>query len=80
MIKAYFALCEADFPEQRSELRQIALALRRQRLETMEQLIYLYRNDPRTLANIRGIGQKRLQLIREVCRSYETDHCRCQEE
>lgn len=73
MLKAYFACCEERFPGQRAQLRQISLALRRAQIDTMEQLCRLCRNEPGTLTAMRSIGTKRLKLIEQVCRQYETD-------
>lgn len=75
MIKDFFAYCEARFPEQRSQLRQVSLALRREQINTMEQLCRLCRDDPGTLTAIRAIGYKRLELIQQVCAQYEHECC-----
>lgn len=75
MIKEFFAYCEARFPEQRAQLRQISLALRREQINSMEQLCRLCRDDPGTLTAIRAIGAKRLELIRQVCTQYEHRSC-----
>lgn len=73
MIKEYFARCEEKFPEQRAQLRQVSLALRREQIDTMENLCLLCRNTPGTLTAIRSIGTKRLGLIERVCTQYEND-------
>lgn len=75
MIKDYFARCEARFPAQQAQLRQVSLALRREQVNTMEQLCLLFRSDPGALSAIRSIGTKRLGIIEQVCRQYEAD-CR----
>lgn len=75
MVKEYFARCEDRFPEQRAQLRQVSLALRREQISSMEHLCRLCWDDPGMLTAIRSIGAKRLGLIQQVCRQYETD-CR----
>ena len=72
MIKDDFARCEALFPEQRTQLRQIALALRREQVNTMEQLCWLFQNSPESLA---GIGEKRMKVIEQVYRAYQAEGC-----
>lgn len=71
MVKECFAACEQQFPEQRSELRRISLALRRNGVEEMEQLCRLISQTPQELLRIRSIGEKRLWLIAQVCRQYQ---------
>ena len=71
MVKTYFAACEAAIPERRGELRRIALALRRARIDTMEALCALQRAGPEKLLAIRSIGKKSLPLIAAVCARYE---------
>lgn len=73
MVKDFFMRCEDRFPEQRTQLRQVSLALRRERISTMEQLCRLFREDPEALAGIRSIGRKRLELIELVYRTYQAD-------
>lgn len=73
MVKDYFLCYEARFPERRAQLRQVSLALCRERISTMEQLCRLFREDPEALAGIRSIGRKRLELIELVYRAYEAD-------
>ena len=75
MIKEYFARCEVRFPEQRAQLRQVSLALRREQIDTIEQLYRLFQNTPEALADIRSIGEKRLGIIERVCKAYEADCC-----
>ena len=71
MVKAYFAACEPFFPQQRGELRRVALALCRGGVDTMEQLCALQRAGPKGLLAIRSIGAKSLPLIAAVCARYE---------
>lgn len=71
MIKEYFIACEQQFPEQRSELRRISLALRRSGVLTMPELYQMYLQSPEYLLQIRSIGEKSISLIGEVCRQYE---------
>lgn len=73
MVKEYFARCEQRFPQQRAQLRQVSLALRREQISTMDQLCRLCRTAPAMLAEVRSIGTKRLGLIRQVCTQYEAD-------
>ena len=71
MVKAYFAACEPFFPQQRGELRRVALALCRGGVDTMEQLCALQRAGPAGLLSIRSIGAKSLPLIAVICARYE---------
>lgn len=71
MVKAYFAACEPFFPQQRGELRRVALALCRGGVDTMEQLCALQRAGPERLLELRSIGAKSLPLIEAVCARYE---------
>ena len=71
MVKAYFAACEPFFPQQRGELRRVALALCRGGVDTMEQLCALQRAGPKGLLAIRSIGEKSLPLIAAICARYE---------
>lgn len=71
MVKAYFAACEPFFPQQRGELRRVALALCRGGVDTMEQLCALQRAGPAGLLSIRSIGAKSLPLIAAICARYE---------
>ena len=80
MIKDYFALGATRFPEQRTQLRRVSLALRREQIHTMEQLCRLRADSPEGLLSIRAIGAKRLGLIEAVCRQYESDRVQGQEE
>ena len=75
MIKDDFARCEALCPEQRTQLRQIALALRREQVNTMEQLCWLFQNSPESLAGMRSIGEKRMKVIEQVYRAYQAEGC-----
>ena len=67
MVKAYFAACEPFFPQQRGELRRVALALCRGGVDTMEQLCALQRAGPERLLELRSIGDKSLPRIAAVC-------------
>lgn len=71
MVKAYFAACEPFFPQQRGELRRVALALCRGGVDTMEQLCAMQRAWPEGLLELRSIGTKSLPLIAAVCARYE---------
>lgn len=71
MVKAYFAACEPFFPQQRGELRRVALALCRGGVDTMKQLCALQRAGPKGLLEIRSIGEKSLPLIAAVCARYK---------
>ena len=63
MVKEYFISYEQKYPEQRSELRRISLALRRNGIETMPELYQMYRYNQKQLLQIRSIGEKSVQLI-----------------
>ena len=78
MVKTYFAACEGQFPQQRGELRRIALALCRGGVDTMEALCALRRSGPGGLLEIRSIGEKRLGLIEAVCARYEENQASSQ--
>ena len=71
MVKSYFAACEPFFPQQRGELRRVALALCRGGVDTMEQLCALQRAGPERLLELRSIGAKSLPLIAAVCARYK---------
>lgn len=73
MLKDYFIACEACFPERRSQLRRLSLALRRERINTMEQLCHLQQTGPDALLALRSIGTKSLDLIEQVCNRYESE-------
>lgn len=68
----FFARCEEALPRSRTELRRTALALRRNGVETMEELCLLQRQEPKQLAAFRDVGTKSLALIRAVCADYES--------
>lgn len=72
-VKEYFIRCETIFPQWRSGLRRVSLALRRERITTMEQLCRLNQMGPQALLAIRSIGEQRLSLIEAVCRQYEVE-------
>lgn len=71
MIKEYFAACEPIFPQYRTQLRRLSLALCRGGVERMEELCRIYTQTPERLMKIRSIGTKSLPLIEEVCRQYQ---------
>ena len=52
MVKEYFIAYEQQFPEQRSELRRISLALRRNGIETMPELYQMYRDNRKQLLQL----------------------------
>lgn len=79
MVKAYFAACEPFFPQQRGELRRVALALCRGGVDTMEQLCALQRAGPERLLELRSIGAKSLPLIAAICARYEENQTLSQE-
>lgn len=49
MIKDYFAAYEQQYPEQQSQLRKISLALHRNGVSTMSELVRLYMQNPEQL-------------------------------
>lgn len=73
MVKEYFISYEQKYPEQRSELRRISLALRRNGIETMPELYQMYRYNRKQLLQIRSIGEKSVQLIGKLCSVYEME-------
>ena len=73
MVKEYFISYEQKYPEQRSELRRISLALRRNGIETMPELYQMYRYNRKQLLQIRSIGEKSVQLIGQLCSVYEME-------
>ena len=73
MVKEYFIAYEQQFPEQRSELRRISLALRRNGIETMPELYQMYRDNRKQLLQIRSIGEKSVRLIGKLCSVYEME-------
>ena len=73
MLNDYFIACEACFPERRPQLRRLSLALRRERISTMEQLCHIQQTGPDALLALRSIGTKSLGLIEQVCTRYESE-------
>ena len=73
MVKEYFIAYEQQFPDQRSELRRISLALRRNGIETMPELYQMYRDNRKQLLQIRSIGEKSVRLIGKLCSVYEME-------
>jgi hypothetical protein len=70
-IGAYFDQYEQARPECRSLLHRGSFALRRNGLETMEELCELCRSKPEQLAEVRSIGPQTLPLILAVCAKYQ---------
>ncbi len=66
MLNDYFIACEDCFPERRSQLR-------RERINTMEQLCHIQQTGPDALLALRSIGTKSLGLIEQVCTRYESE-------
>ncbi|MEG0895541.1 MAG: hypothetical protein RSE93_07470 [Oscillospiraceae bacterium] len=73
MVKEYFYACEEKFPEKRSELRRISLALRREGILSMEVLCQMQKQGFPQMAKIRNIGEKATQLILSICEQYEEE-------
>lgn len=74
MLEDYFITCEDCFPERRAQLRRLSLALRRERINTMEQLCKLRQGGRSELLALRSVGEKSLELIERVCARYEAEH------
>lgn len=74
MIRKYFAACEPIFPQHRTQLRRLSLALCRGGMEQMDELCQIYAQTPERLMMIRSIGTKSLLLIEEVCRQYQKNN------
>lgn len=74
-IKRFFALCEEQTSLKRTELRRASFALRRNGVETMEELCRMMENSPAQLSSLRDVGTKSLELIKEVCFIYEQLKC-----
>ena len=70
-IKKFFVLCEEQTSLKRTELRRASFALRRNGVETMEELCQMMENSPAQLSSLRDVGTKSLELIKEVCFIYE---------
>ncbi|MEG1577978.1 MAG: hypothetical protein RR336_04355 [Oscillospiraceae bacterium] len=69
-IKEYFILCEEQMPQRCTELRRTSFALRRNGVDTMEELCRLWHDDANQLAQLRDIGAKSFALIGEICEGY----------
>ncbi len=74
-IKQFFALCEEQTSLKRTELRRASFALRRNGVETMEELCQMMENSPAQLSSLRDVGTKSLELIKDVCFMYEQLKC-----
>ena len=74
-IKQFFALCEEQTSLKRTELRRASFALRRNGVETMEELCRMMESSPEQLSSLRDVGTKSLELIKEVCFMYEQLEC-----
>ena len=74
-IKQFFALCEEQTSLKRTELRRASFALRRNGVETMEELCQMMENSPAQLSSLRDVGTKSLELIKDVCFIYEQIKC-----
>jgi len=70
-IKIFFTLCEGQTSMKRSELRRVSFTLRRNRVETMEELCDMMENSPKQLSFLRDVGVKSVELIKEVCFIYK---------
>ena len=66
------AYCTA-YPERRSELKRLCLALRRGGVDSMERLSALYRTAPEQLLTIRDIGSERMDLIGRLLLFYHAE-------
>lgn len=73
-IKEYFKMCENNLPGKSTLLRRSCLALRRNGLETMEELCRLRLRSPELLDNLRGIGPKTASLIFQICDRYREEY------
>lgn len=74
-IKQFFALCEEQTSLKHTELRRASFALRRNGVETMEELCRMMESSPEQLSSLRDVGTKSLELIKEVCFMYEQLKC-----
>ena len=72
-IKNFFTLCEGQTSLKRKELRRASLALRRNGVETMDELCHMMENSPKQLSSLRDVGVKSFELIKEVCFIYKRD-------
>lgn len=69
-VKEYFTRCEGQLSRSPTELRRTCFALRRNGVETMEELCRLLGQEPKKLSELRDVGAKSLAIIAEVCDSY----------
>ena len=65
-LKASFTYYESQFPAKHNSILKTSLALRRGRIDSMEDLRSIYENQPRRIEDLRGIGPQRFQLIGEI--------------
>lgn len=70
-IYEYFIYCEKRMPKKITPLRRTSFALRRARVDTMEKLCEMKREQPEKLALVRDVGPKSLAIIDEVIGFYE---------
>ncbi|MEG0273064.1 MAG: hypothetical protein RR622_07510 [Hydrogenoanaerobacterium sp.] len=70
-IRKYFRLCEERMPHSCKELRRTSFTLRRNGMETMEELCWAQRYSPQTIAAMRGVGEKTAAVAKTVCDLYE---------
>lgn len=69
-LKEYFILCEKQIPLKSTSLRRISLALRRSGITKMEDLYETMDKTPYQILDLRGIGIKSIDVIKEVCSLY----------
>ena len=73
-ISDYVGEYEKNHKEIKSDLKSIVLYLKRQNINTMEELTENSKNDITKITNIRGIGKKRMQIIDNLVKIYnDTD-------
>ena len=73
-ISDYVREYEKNHKEIKSDLKSIVLYLKRQNINTMEELTENSKNDITKITNIRGIGKKRMQIIDNLVKIYnDTD-------
>ena len=73
-LKNYLTAYEGENPKICTELRSISLALRRNRIATMEELCQLQDNSPQTIKEMRNVGPKKYEIITQVCKEYARVH------
>ena len=65
-LREVFSNYEAASPSGGSNVQSTSLALRRGGINTMEQLRKLSEEEPERVTSLRGIGPRRMALIREI--------------